>query len=526
MDILKERYEIQDILGQGGFGKIYLAKDRLTDMEVTVKELKRNPSSSDKLYERILSSFNIERKCLKKINGIPGLPEYVDSFSEDDTEYLVQKMIPGISLSQYVRNTEANIPANQMIALIKDLIWSIYRIHQLGFLHRDISPGNLILDEDGKLHLIDFGAVTSMNDKELESTQFFDHAGFDAPEHDDLTKIGPHSDVYSLCCTIVYLVTGQPVNLPGERRFHDNLSDILVRSGFSLREQKALTHGLKLDIKSRTGDMLTFLNELTGDNRKFYGYDKVWDVKYGVRTDIGNRNDNQDSYVLDTLLISNGKNSEKKGEFTCEPKKLYIAAVCDGVGGASHGELASSETVKKIEEFLLNYSDENGLPEKQFKSLCKELNQTIVNLCKKVGTTATTLALFAWYEGNYYAVNVGDSPIYLLRQGKLKQLSTNHTRAAELIAAGKVPTLHDYNVLTGYLGNKDAEEKLGSIYCGCMQPGDTFLICSDGVSKPLEEEQLKRFLGKRPDKGLAELKKYLKHKQNKDNNTCIILAFE
>lgn len=524
--MLKNRYEIISVLGQGGFGKVYLGKDTQNGKDVTIKELKKDNIKSEAIYQKCLKSFNIERRCIKQIDGIPGLPEYIDSFTEDETEYLVLKMIPGISLTQYAKQLDGKIPAQTMITLVKDLIWSLYRLHQLGYVHRDISPGNLILDEDGQLHLIDFGAVTSINDEELKSDQFFVHKGFDAPEHEDVNLICPASDIYSLCSTIVYLVTGQPVQIPSERKFYDNLSDNLVRSGLTMREQKALSNGLKLELKNRTADMLTLLNELTGDNRKFYGYDKEWKVSWGIRTDIGDRKGNQDSYILDTIRVSNGKNCEKSGKVDCEGKKLYIAAVCDGVGGASHGDIASFETVRKIDYFLRHYSDENGLPEKQFKKLCHDLNNNILLLNERYGTTATTLALFAWYEGNYYAVNVGDSPIFLLRAGKLKQISTNHTRAAELISEGKVPTPHDYNVLTGFLGNKIAAEKLESIYCGCMQPGDTFFICSDGISKEMGPDQLKKIISRKPEKALTDFRKYLKRRQNKDNNTGIILKFE
>ena len=123
-------------------------------------------------------------------------------------------------------------------------------------------------------------------------------------------------------------------------------------------------------------------------------------------------------------------------------------------------------------------------------------------------------------------MNIGDSPIFLLRKEKMKQLSTAHTKAALNLMTQKPVQRSDWNTLTQFLGKKGVSgSQMAAFRYGKLQKGDTFLICTDGVSKKIEESRLKSFLVKREEKSIPAMFKTIERSKHSDNCTAIVLKF-
>lgn len=542
--ILNTRYELQGVIGSGGFGITYKAVDLLLNQSVAIKEffprewmsrdIQRSPSvlwpneEEHKKKAALCAEIFYRESCiLKELLDIPNIVTFLDYFRENETEYIVMKLIRGESLSEYAKKHNGTLPSSTVLSLFRNILNALDRIHQLGYIHRDISPGNLMLADDGELYLIDFGAATSINEhSELQSQQVFDHKGFEAPEHSIKEQQGPWSDIYSLCATMVYLISGEGVPEPKDRIQFDSLPWLLTRISLSSRQQNALIHGLKLDIRYRCAGAQQLLAELYGEPEHMSKIPDLWNVRFCVRTDTGSRKSNQDNFIIDTCLSYTGQNCENAGALTCKANEMYLAAVCDGVGGACYGDIASKTAVQDINSFLKMNRSSRTLPETLIRKLLDQLNTTIVRLGKEKGKMATTLSFLLWRNGFYYAVNIGDSPIYLLRHKKLQRLSTPHTRA-ELNKLSGIPlTATDLNTLMNYLGREETcGSQMAAIRYGKLQEGDTFLLCTDGVSKRLDEHALTSCLARTENHAVSSMWKIICRNRQNDNCTAVVLKF-
>ena len=160
------------------------------------------------------------------------------------------------------------------------------------------------------------------------------------------------------------------------------------------------------------------------------------------------------------------------------------------------------------------------------KKLLDQINEKILQFGEKIGRTATTLSLLLWRGNRYYAVNIGDSPIFLLRKGKMNRLSTSHTKAEQNIMRQKPVQRTDWNTLTQFLGKSGVTgSQMSAFRYGKLKKGDTFLICTDGVSKKIEESRLKRFLAKNGKKSIPSMFKTIERSEYSDNCTAIVLKF-
>ncbi|WP_019503357.1 serine/threonine-protein kinase [Pleurocapsa sp. PCC 7319] len=206
-EIIANRYQIVNTLGQGGMGTTYAAIDLNSSRRVAIKVVSLRQSNEWK----ILELFAREAQVLASLNH-PYIPNYLDYFeldSEDDRRfYLVQELVKGKSLAELVeqrwRATEVEVKdiARQVLNIL------IY-LHSLAppVIHRDIKPQNIIRQPDGKVYLVDFGAVQAVyrNTISIGGT-FVGTLGYMSPEQ-LRGKVVPASDLYSLGCSLLFLLT-------------------------------------------------------------------------------------------------------------------------------------------------------------------------------------------------------------------------------------------------------------------------------------------------------------------------------
>jgi eukaryotic-like serine/threonine-protein kinase len=202
-ELLKDRYRILDILGQGGMGAVYRAVDENLDVVVAVKE-------NSFLTEEYARQFRREAKILASLRH-PNLPRVFDYFVLDQQgQYLVMDYIEGDDLRQWMSREEeiTEIEVLQIgIAICDALIY----LHSQDppIIHRDIKPGNVKITPNGEVVLVDFGLVKLMNDKEITTTAARAMTpGYSPPEQYGQAHTDHRSDIFLLGATLYAALAG------------------------------------------------------------------------------------------------------------------------------------------------------------------------------------------------------------------------------------------------------------------------------------------------------------------------------
>lgn len=220
--LLDRRYEVTQVLGAGGFGRTYLARDTRRPGHPTcvVKQLK--PMSSDPIFlETARRLFKSEAETLEKLGNHDQIPRLLAYFEEEEEEtefYLVQEFIEGHTLSQELQPGQ-RWSENRVIELLQEVLKILDFVHQHGVIHRDVKPDNLIRrSSDNKLVLVDFGAVKqirtqfAMTEGQARSTVAVGTPGYMSSEQ-ALGQPRPSSDIYALGIIGIQAFTGvMPIN--------------------------------------------------------------------------------------------------------------------------------------------------------------------------------------------------------------------------------------------------------------------------------------------------------------------------
>ncbi|MDJ0515405.1 MAG: serine/threonine-protein kinase [Trichodesmium sp. MO_231.B1] len=257
--ILRDRYEIIQPLGKGGFGATFLAKDMSLpgDPICVIKEL-RPSTTTTSVLEMARKLFEREAETLGKIGHHPQIPRLLGYFEWKKHFHLVQEYVSGSTLKQEVKK-QGLFTEEQAKKFIIEILPVIDYIHTQGVIHRDIKPANIIRrSQDGHLVLIDFGAVkdhvsqTHLSDSTGE-TAFTNisigTSGFAPPEQMALRPVYA-SDIYALGVTTIFLLTGKTPNTLG----YDQINgEILWRPQVNVSDQfgEVLEKMLEVSVRHR-----------------------------------------------------------------------------------------------------------------------------------------------------------------------------------------------------------------------------------------------------------------------------------
>jgi predicted Ser/Thr protein kinase len=201
-DVLHERYRIESILGQGGMGAVYLARDLNLDQEVAVK-LNRDPS------EEASRQFIKEAQLLASLHHT-NLPRVIDYFVTGMNQILVMDYIPGEDLVTLIKNEGAQ-PLDKVLGWADQLGAALTYMHSQKppVVHRDIKPGNVKLTPTGEAVLVDFGIAKAGDMNQATATGATGYTpGFAPPEQISRSRTGPYSDQYSLAATLYQVLSG------------------------------------------------------------------------------------------------------------------------------------------------------------------------------------------------------------------------------------------------------------------------------------------------------------------------------
>ncbi|MEV0228592.1 serine/threonine-protein kinase [Nonomuraea sp. NPDC050786] len=210
MTLLAGRYRLQSQLGEGGMGTVWRATDELLQQEVAVKEVKLPPdldaASRTELTERTLR----EARAAARLRSHPSIVTVHDVVLDGGRPWIVMELVRGRSLDQAVRNS-GPLPPQQVAGIGLRVLDALGAAHASGVLHRDVKPANVMLTDDGRVLLTDFGIATIAGDSALTQSGFLTGSpGYIAPERLRGETDGPPADLWSLGATLFTAVEGGP----------------------------------------------------------------------------------------------------------------------------------------------------------------------------------------------------------------------------------------------------------------------------------------------------------------------------
>ena len=389
--VLQGRYVIEEIIGQGGFGITYRAKDTRVDVPVAVKEYIPQRQLSEKEAER-------ETKLAAKFYDLEGVAAARDYFTEGNHFYIVMEYVKGISVKQYI-SQQGRMNGKETLEKMRPILESVAKIHAEGVVHRDISADNLMITEGNKLKLVDFGTARFTEEYVDKTHTLIFKRGF-APveQYRSRGKQGPWTDIYSLCATMYFMITGMLPDDAVERMIDDRTKSLQLVHGTGLTEEEAdcIMKGLSVRPEDRYQNIGEFYESL---------YKKAWHE--GLKTIKVEKSEKVRTPVSHTGFSTTALLSEIRGMGKKEKSKkkilwIVLLLICAITGGVLVWKVASRKntvnpkrlstttaevtptmsasptafpTKEPVEEAGYQIKDYVGLTKKQLKDKTKELRK-------------------------------------------------------------------------------------------------------------------------------------------------------
>lgn len=332
--ILKEQYYIGKVLGQGGFGITYLGWDLYLDIPVAIKEyfpngmvMRENTISMDIVscsgdegvrFRNNKERFMREAKMQARFSSVSEIVQIKNFFLANNTAYIVMEYVEGITLKQYVKERGGKLSSKDTMTIVGPMMQALCKVHKAGLVHRDISPDNIMMLSNGRAKLLDFGAVRDVGNADVEkpltkSTEAILKQGY-APieQYQNRGSLGPWTDVYALCATMYYCMTGEvPPDAP-ERLLENEEIDFASKIP-ELSEQQivALQKGMALRAAERISSM-----------------DELYEKFFSGMEEESNRINGANSIMTSSIEIAPAEETvvENKNQFS-KRNKILIGAL-------------------------------------------------------------------------------------------------------------------------------------------------------------------------------------------------------
>ena len=271
--VLRNRYEVKKIIGQGGMGCIYLAEDlRLEGRQCAIKEVEYDRALPEEMLKEARDQFQREATVLARLDH-PNLPKVSDFFSIRDRDYLVMDYVPGKDLRQLMleaRQQGTFLPEKDVLNWANQLADALKYLHSQDqpIVHRDIKPSNLKLTPSGLVKLVDFGLVKTLAPGEVTITIL---QGQGTALYTPLEQYGgdsghtdARSDIYAFGGTLYHLLTNEPpLNVRDRFLNPGSLPRIRdINQAVSVRTERAIHWALQLHPEDRPKNIDAFLKAL------------------------------------------------------------------------------------------------------------------------------------------------------------------------------------------------------------------------------------------------------------------------
>ncbi len=230
--ILRSRYRIVRLVGEGGAGAVYEAEDLRLEARRAIKEIVPDPTARPVLVVQTQEQFRREASILARLDH-PNLPKVSDYFSEEGRDYLVMDFVDGQNLRDLVEDARQRsqfLPEVQVLAWTRQLCDALRYLHSQNppVLHRDVKPSNIKLTPQGQIKLVDFGLVKPLDAEDPNTITVV--RGLGSLPYTPLEQYGgglghtdARSDIYSLGATLYHLLTGRAPCTSQQRFLDPNL---------------------------------------------------------------------------------------------------------------------------------------------------------------------------------------------------------------------------------------------------------------------------------------------------------------
>ncbi|MFF4410780.1 serine/threonine-protein kinase [Streptomyces sp. NPDC001404] len=205
--LLAGRYRLLDGLGQGGMGTVWRARDEVLDRDVAVKEVRAPDGMPDEEVRTLYIRLEREGRAAARVahRNVVGVHDVI---TEDGRPWIVMELVRGLSLAE-ILEAEGPLTPARTAHIGAEVLAALRAAHAVGVLHRDVKPGNVLVSNDGRVVLTDFGIATVAGSSTLTTTgQLLGSPEFLAPERALGGPPGPESDLWSLGVTLYAAVEG------------------------------------------------------------------------------------------------------------------------------------------------------------------------------------------------------------------------------------------------------------------------------------------------------------------------------
>ncbi len=274
-----DQWEIQYVIGEGGFSLVYQAFDKDKQCEVAIKEyfpasISIRTSSQEVIARHAihLATFNRGKACfyqeaeiLSRIHH-PYIPHFLGSINKNNTVYIVTTLHHGFNLKKWYKDSPKALSQHWLTEFLLSLLDTVNAIHIKGYLHLDISWDNIQLQDKATPILLDFGSARAFLTEQQENILIL-KLGFSPPElyyHADKENVGPWSDIYAIGALVYALITGElpPVSLV--RSIEDHYQPLGMKNfkGYSSDFLKLIDKLLSIDIRTRPQTINSLIKQI------------------------------------------------------------------------------------------------------------------------------------------------------------------------------------------------------------------------------------------------------------------------
>jgi len=285
--LLHNQYLVGRVLGQGGFGITYIGWDQSLSIPVAIKEyypggvvqrhtrlstrVSRANGETMEMFAKHRDRFLKEARTLAQLSDIPEIVQIKSFFSENDTAYIVMEYVQGQTLKDLVKKAGSPMTEQDTLEVMEPVLLALQKVHDHSLIHRDISPDNIMLPENGGIKLIDFGTVRYVDETgKSKATETVLKPGF-APMEQYMTRgnLGSWTDVYALCATFHYLLTGKvPEESMARLDTDETLPMLRARTDLSSHLIEILEKGMSVRISDRIQSVRELYDLIYGKNSR------------------------------------------------------------------------------------------------------------------------------------------------------------------------------------------------------------------------------------------------------------------
>jgi eukaryotic-like serine/threonine-protein kinase len=199
-------YQVRGVIGSGAMGVVYLAHDPAIDRPVAIKTIRRGLLESSDDKPNVAARFRVEAKAAGRLTH-RNIVQVYQFGEEDDCAYIVMEYVAGRNLHDYIK-APRKLEVPHVLCLMSQLLDGLHYAHERGIVHRDIKPANLLIAEDGRLKITDFGIARTESSNLTRGTSVIGSPGYIAPEQYTDRDVSRRVDVFSSGVLLYQMLSG------------------------------------------------------------------------------------------------------------------------------------------------------------------------------------------------------------------------------------------------------------------------------------------------------------------------------